>query len=190
MPNHYVGDLPHTIGISGLSRVRTELVKLAVVIALTPHPVQMHRQLARHCDLGNLPSSAHGQVERREKRWSTAGESPARELVRSKIMMPIFSIGTPLLLRWLRTSPDQQWTLLSIFWERLRVPSMVAALETIVAAPEVRHQLLRDAAIQRLYELDPEEATPYILDEIKHPHIDKLKHRAAFSISARVLGPT
>ncbi len=33
MPNHYVGDLLHTIEISGLSRVRTELVQLAVIAA-------------------------------------------------------------------------------------------------------------------------------------------------------------
>jgi hypothetical protein len=31
MPNHYIGDLLHTIAISGLSRVRTELVQLAIV---------------------------------------------------------------------------------------------------------------------------------------------------------------
>src|SRR5215470_14633658 len=31
MPNHYVGDLLPTIGISGLSRVRTELLQLCVV---------------------------------------------------------------------------------------------------------------------------------------------------------------
>src|ERR1043165_10107592 len=43
MPNHYIGDLLLTIAISGLSRVRTELLRLAVVAALTPHPVQMHR---------------------------------------------------------------------------------------------------------------------------------------------------
>jgi hypothetical protein len=48
MPNHYVGDLLHTIAISGRSRVRTELFELAVVPALAPHPVQMHRQLPRH----------------------------------------------------------------------------------------------------------------------------------------------
>jgi hypothetical protein len=35
MPNHYVGDLLHTMGISGLSRVRTELVHLAIVQPLT-----------------------------------------------------------------------------------------------------------------------------------------------------------
>jgi hypothetical protein len=28
--------------------VRTELVHLAVIQSLTPHPVQMHRQFARH----------------------------------------------------------------------------------------------------------------------------------------------
>ena len=38
MPNHYIGDLLHTIGISGLSRVRTELLPLAIVPALAPHP--------------------------------------------------------------------------------------------------------------------------------------------------------
>jgi hypothetical protein len=51
MPNHYIGDLLHTIAISGLSRVRTELMQLAVIAALAPHPVQMHRQLPRHRNL-------------------------------------------------------------------------------------------------------------------------------------------
>ena len=45
MPNHYAGDLLHTMAISGLSRVRTELFELTVIPALTPHPVQMHCQL-------------------------------------------------------------------------------------------------------------------------------------------------
>ena len=65
MPNHYVGDLLHTIGMSGLSRVRTELVYLAIVQALAPHPVQMYRQLAGHRYLGDLPSSPHRKVEER-----------------------------------------------------------------------------------------------------------------------------
>ena len=63
MPNHYAGDLVHTMAISGLSRLRTELFKLTVVQSLTPHPVQMNRQLSGHRDLRGLPSSAHGQVE-------------------------------------------------------------------------------------------------------------------------------
>src|SRR5579864_9493477 len=62
-PNHYLGDLLHTIAISGRSRVRTELFELAVVPALAPHPVQMYRQLARHGHFGDLSSAAHGQVE-------------------------------------------------------------------------------------------------------------------------------
>ena len=57
MPNHYVGDLLRTMAISGLSRVRTELMQLAVVQPLTPHPVPMHRQLASHRYLRDLPSS-------------------------------------------------------------------------------------------------------------------------------------
>ena len=64
MPNHYIGDLLHTIGISGLSRVRTKLLQLAKVQILTPHPVQMHRQLPRHRNLRDLASSAHRKMEK------------------------------------------------------------------------------------------------------------------------------
>jgi hypothetical protein len=64
MPNHCVDDLLRTIGISGLSRVRTELLHLAVVAALTPHPVRMHRQLPRNRYLGDLPTTSHGEVEK------------------------------------------------------------------------------------------------------------------------------
>ncbi len=63
MPNHYVGDLLPTIGMSGLSRVRTELLQLAVVMALAPHPVQMHRQFPSHRHLGDLPPAPHGKVK-------------------------------------------------------------------------------------------------------------------------------
>ena len=63
MPNHYVGDLLPTIAMSGRSRGRTELLHLTVVSALTPHPVQMHRQLARHRHLGDLPSTPQSQVK-------------------------------------------------------------------------------------------------------------------------------
>src|SRR5271169_258494 len=63
MPNHYAGDLLRTMAMYGLSRVRTELFKLTVVQTLTPHPVQMNRQLSGHRYLRDLPSSAHGQVE-------------------------------------------------------------------------------------------------------------------------------
>jgi hypothetical protein len=63
MPNHYIGDLLHTIAMSGLSRVRTELLHMAVVAALTPHPVQMHRQLPCHRDFRDLSSAPHGEVK-------------------------------------------------------------------------------------------------------------------------------
>ena len=63
MPNHYAGDLLHTMAISELSRVRTELFKLTVVQSLAPHPVQVHRQLSGHRYLRDLSSSAHGEVE-------------------------------------------------------------------------------------------------------------------------------
>jgi hypothetical protein len=63
IPNQLLGVLQHTIAISGLSRVPTELFPRLVIPSLAPHPVQTNRQSARHGDLGDLPSSAHGQVK-------------------------------------------------------------------------------------------------------------------------------
>ena len=40
IPNQLLGDRLHTIAISGLSRVRTELFPLLVIPSLAPHPVQ------------------------------------------------------------------------------------------------------------------------------------------------------
>jgi hypothetical protein len=95
---------------------------------------------------------------------------PAR---RSPDIKPLTTLpGTEIASAFLALSPDQQWTLLSMFWERLRVPAMAPALETIVGAAEIKHPMLRDIAMQRLYELDPDAAKPYIWEEIRHPHID------------------
>jgi hypothetical protein len=44
--------------------------------------------------------------------------------------------------------------------------------------------MLRDAALQRLYEMDPAKATPYILDEIRRPHVDN----GMFTVKAKTLG--
>ena len=59
IPNQLLGDRLHTMAISGLSRVRTELVPLLIVPLLTHHPVQTNRQLAGHGDLGGFPPSPH-----------------------------------------------------------------------------------------------------------------------------------
>jgi len=42
-PNHLLGVRLHTIAISGLSRVRTELSYLLVVPSLAPHPEHLNR---------------------------------------------------------------------------------------------------------------------------------------------------
>ena len=40
IPNQLLGDRLHTMAISGLSRVRTELFPLLVIPSLAPHPIQ------------------------------------------------------------------------------------------------------------------------------------------------------
>jgi hypothetical protein len=64
MPYQLLGVQLHTMAMSGLSRVRTELFHLLVIPSLAPHPVQTDRQSTGHVDLGNLSSPPHRQVEK------------------------------------------------------------------------------------------------------------------------------
>src|SRR5262249_9642460 len=63
IPNQYLGVLLHTIAISGLSHLRTELLPLLVIPSLAPHPVQANGQLTSHGNFGGLSSSPRHQVE-------------------------------------------------------------------------------------------------------------------------------
>src|SRR5215831_4972852 len=62
-PNQFLGVLLHTIAISGLSHVRTELLPLLVIPSLAPHPVQANGQLTSHGNFGDLSSSPHHQMD-------------------------------------------------------------------------------------------------------------------------------
>jgi hypothetical protein len=85
---------------------------------------------------------------------------------------------------FLNLSEDQQWGLLSSFWERLRVPAMVAPLKKVVEQPDMKHQMLRDVALRCLYDLDPGEAAPIFLQEMRHPHLDN----GMFVVKGETLG--
>lgn len=69
-------------------------------------------------------------------------------------------------------SQDQQRDLLMSFWERLKNPAMIEPLKKVAGQSNLNDQMLRDVALRRLYDLDASEATPVILEEIKHPHLD------------------
>ena len=64
LPNRLRDVLLRNNACSGLARVRTELFPLLVIPLLAPHPVQTNRQSARHCHLGDLASSSHGEMEK------------------------------------------------------------------------------------------------------------------------------
>lgn len=85
---------------------------------------------------------------------------------------------------FLNLSQDQQWNLLMSFWKRLKDPAMSAPLKKVAEQPNMNHQMLRDLAMRRLYDLDPSEATPLILEEIKHPHLDN----GMFTVKGETLG--
>jgi hypothetical protein len=75
-------------------------------------------------------------------------------------------------MAFISLSPQEQYDLLSIFWERVNVPTMVAPLSEIARQPQMKNEQLRDLAMQRLYQLNATAGTPILLEEIQHPHVD------------------
>src|SRR6266481_5625670 len=63
IPNQLLGVQLHTIAMSGLSRVRTELRHLLIVPSLAPHPVHANGESAGHGYFRDLPASPHGQMK-------------------------------------------------------------------------------------------------------------------------------
>src|ERR1700693_3939169 len=63
IPNQLLDVLLHTMAISRLSRVRTELFHLLVIPSLAHHPVKANRQFSCHRHLGDFPSAPHRQVD-------------------------------------------------------------------------------------------------------------------------------
>jgi hypothetical protein len=116
------------------------------------------------------------------------------ETVRTLLMRPTRKPGTARPLAnlppdqvasaFLNLSPDAQWNVLSSFWGRLRIPAMVEPLEKVARQPDTKNQMLRDQVIRCLYDLDPKAATPIILDEITHPHLDD----GRFTVKGETLG--
>ena len=68
----------HTIAISGLSRVRTELAPLLVIPAMTPHPVQTNRQPAGHRHLGGLASARTVEDYEASRGWISVCSTRAK----------------------------------------------------------------------------------------------------------------
>jgi hypothetical protein len=58
VPTQLHGVLLHTMAISGLPRVRTELNPLLIIPCLAHHPVQRNGQSPSHGHLGDLSSSS------------------------------------------------------------------------------------------------------------------------------------
>jgi hypothetical protein len=149
---------------------------------------RMQEQEGQFADLQNAlfdKTAALVSIKQGRARAETVEALLLRPAQGSEDVKPLTALpDTEVASTFLALSADQQWTLLSSFWERMKLPAMAKVLETIAAEPEIRHQMLRDAVLQRLYELDPAEGTPYILDEIKHPHVDD----GMFTVKAKTLG--
>jgi hypothetical protein len=114
-----------------------------------------------------------------QKKWGSAKAETVRTLLTrpahtSGDIKPLTNVPQGDIVSSFRAlSPDEQESLLSIFWERLKLSAMAAPLEEIAQQSQVRNSQLRDIALLRLYQLDATAATPLFLEEIAHPYIDK-----------------
>jgi hypothetical protein len=85
---------------------------------------------------------------------------------------------------FLNLSPTEQWSMLSMSWNRIKDPTMFAPLKKIAEQPDESFPMLRDQALRRLYDLDPVQAAPIFLEEMQHPHLDN----GRFTVKVDTLG--
>src|SRR5262249_38239674 len=101
-----------------------------------------------------------------QKKWGSAKAETVRTLLMRPAhtfvdIKPLNSVPEGDVVSSFRAlSPDEQESLLSIFWERLNLSAMASPLEEIAQRPEVRNSQLRNVALMRLYQLDATAATP------------------------------
>jgi hypothetical protein len=90
MHSQLLGLQPHTIAMSGLSRVRLALRHLLIVPSLAPHPVHTNGESSGHGRLGELPRPSRA---RRARSCRAFGQTPVLEIylgvmVKWKIYLP------------------------------------------------------------------------------------------------------
>jgi HEAT repeat protein len=68
--------------------------------------------------------------------------------------------------------PAEQAGMLQEDWDRLKVPAMADALESVLDQAQIDDSRLRGLALERLYALDPDDGAARILEEIRQPHGD------------------
>lgn len=149
------------------------------------------RRQAQDKDLANLQDALYNKAAALvSNKWGTARAETVQTLLLRPTREPSDIkplAGLPpeeVASAFLNLSQDQQWGLLSSFWERLRVQAMTEPLKKVVEQPNMQHQMLRDLALRCLYDLDPNEATPIFLEEIGHPHLDN----GMFTVKGETLG--
>ncbi len=92
--------------------------------------------------------------------------------------------GTTLASAFVRLPASQQWDMLLNHWDRADVPEMSRALKHVLDEASTGWQGLRNLALGRLYDLDPENGAAEILAEIRHPHVAYY----GATVSAKTLG--
>jgi hypothetical protein len=166
---------------------------------LLPYPKEDIQQQKAWTDLRRKQDSEYAELEDSlytktaslvSGKWGTARaetvqtllQRPTREAVDLKPIpgLPSEEVASA----FLNLSEDEQLGLLLSFWGRLKTPAMVAPLKKVVQQPDMKHQMLRDRALQRLFELDSREAQPIFLEEIRHPHLDN----GMFAVRGETLG--
>jgi hypothetical protein len=127
-----------------------------------------------------LVASKRGEAKAQTVKTLLLRPSSGTDDVKPLAGLPPAEVG----VAFLNLSQDQQWNLLTSFWERIKDQAMSSPLKKVAEQPNVNHQMLRDLALRCLYDLDPSEGTPIILEEIKHPHLDN----GMFTVRGETLG--
>jgi hypothetical protein len=81
----------------------------------------------------------------------------------------LLEVRSVLLTQFDSLHPFDQESLMRVYWDKMRDPSLVPLLKKMLNSNGIASKNIHDTALRRLLELAPDEAKPYLISEIRDP---------------------
>ncbi len=112
---------------------------------------------------------AAGLSKRSGKSQTTTAMTILSRLAKTPQTAALNEVRRVLIQQFQDLHPFDQEYLLRVYWDQLHDPSLVPAIKQILSGKDKNSKMIHGAALQRLIELAPDQARPFVISEVVDP---------------------
>lgn len=112
---------------------------------------------------------AAGLSKRSGKSQTTTAMTILSRLAKTPQAAALNEVRRLLIQQFQDLHPFDQEYLLRVYWDQLHDPSLVPAIKQILSGKDKNSKMIHGTALQRLIELAPDEARPFVVSEVVDP---------------------